>query len=113
MKRWLPFLTVTAVVMLFLPWMAVRFAPRDAGMAICFLLFFGVNPLLAAGMGVLAGLLRAWQWPLVVAGAFLLGAWLAFAPGETAFLLFAGAYLALGYAVMALTRLIRRYSKER
>ena len=96
------------VVVTLLPWLAVTFVPGDAGLAACFMLFFGVNPLLAACMGVLAGWRRQWWWPVSVAAAFLLGAWLVFAPGETAFLLYAGVYLTLGLAAMAVTRLVRR-----
>ena len=44
-----------AAVMLLLPWMAVHFVKGDAGMAVCFLLFFGVNPLFSLAMGVYAG----------------------------------------------------------
>ena len=38
-------LAVSAAVMLALPWIAVTFVKGDAGMAVCFLLFFAVNPL--------------------------------------------------------------------
>ena len=31
--------------MLMFPWLAVAFVKGDAGMAVCFLLFFAVNPL--------------------------------------------------------------------
>ena len=100
------------LVMLLLPWLTVRFVPGDAGMAACFALFYAVNPLLAAGLGVLAALRRQWWWPLAVAAAFMAGVWLVFAPGEMAFLLYAGAYLALGLAVMGVTRLALKM-KER
>ena len=43
-------------VYLLLPGLAVWFAPGDAGMALCFLLFFAVNPITAAVMGTAAGL---------------------------------------------------------
>lgn len=110
MKRWLWQWIVIAAATLLLPWLAVTFAPGDAGMAACFLLFFGVNPLLALAMGVIAGRQKAWWQPVAAAGMFLLGAWLNFEMGETAFLLYAGAYLAIGLAAMGLTRII---SKER
>ena len=38
-------LAASAVVMLMFPWLAVAFVKGDAGMAVCFLLFFAVNPL--------------------------------------------------------------------
>ena len=108
MKRWIVPLAVIAAVTLLLPWLAVTLVPGVDGMAVCFILLFAVNPLLAIGMGVLAGWRRQWWWPLAAAGMFLLGAWAVFALGETAFLLYAGVYLALGLAAMALTRLVRK-----
>ena len=66
-----------AAVMLLLPWMAVHFVKGDAGMAVCFLLFFGVNPLFSLAMGVFAGKGRKKRWslPLVTAALFLAGTW--------------------------------------
>ena len=108
MKRWLHPALMIAAVMLLLPWLAVKFVPGDAGMAACFMLFYAVDPLLSVAMGVLAGLRREWLWPVAVSVAFVAGVWLAFTPGEMAFLLYAGIYLVIGMAVMALTRLVRK-----
>ena len=110
MKRRFEPLLLIAAVTLILPWLAARFASADAGMAACFLLFYAVNPLLALGIGVLAGRRRWWELPVCVAGLSLLGAWLIFTVGEGAFLLYAGIYLVLGWAAMGLTRII---AKER
>lgn len=108
MKRYgIPAAALLAV-MLGLPWLAVTFLRGDAGMAACFALFFAVDPLLAVIFGVLAGLRREWWWPAAMAAAFVLGAWLVFAPGEMAFLLYAGFYLVIGVVVMALTALLRK-----
>ena len=112
MKRYGIPTAVLLLVMLGLPWLAVTFLRGDAGMAACFALFFAVDPLLAASMGVLAGLRREWGWPVATAAAFVLGAWLVFSMGETAFLLYAGFYLAIGVAAMALTSLIRKRLAE-
>ncbi|MDO5141594.1 MAG: hypothetical protein Q4D31_01080 [Eubacteriales bacterium] len=46
--------------------------------------------------------------PLLTAGAFLLGAWVLFDPGEPAFLRYAGGYLAIGTAAMLLRAAIRK-----
>ena len=112
MKRYFGPLAVIVGVTLLLPWAAVTCVPGDAGMAACFVLFFAVNPLLALGMGVLAGRRREWWWPPVAAAMFLLGTRLLFAPGE-GFPAYAGAYLALGLAAMAVTRLVWTSKKER
>ncbi len=99
---------ITAFVMLALPALAVRFISGDAGMAVCFILFFAVDPLTAAASGVFAGrdVRKRWFQPLLTAALFLAGTWLLFDPGETAFLLYAGIYLAIGCAAMAAAHLI-------
>ena len=74
------------LLMIGCPWLAATFA-GSAGMAVCLLLFFGVNPIFSAVCGVFAGkdIKRLWPLPIVVAELFLAGAWLFFAMGETAF----------------------------
>ena len=42
-KNIILWLAVSAVVMLALPWLAVTLVKGDAGMAVCFLLFFALN----------------------------------------------------------------------
>lgn len=113
MKRNVWPVAVILMVTLLLPWLTVTFVPGDAGMAVCFLLFYAIDPLLAVGMGVLAALRRQWWWPVALSAAFLMGSWLIFSPGERAFLLLAGVYLALGFAAAGLAWLIRRLTKER
>ncbi|MCH5286697.1 MAG: hypothetical protein J1E43_04690 [Christensenellaceae bacterium] len=108
MKRLILPMAAVLLVTLLLPWLAMTFIPGDAGMAACFALFYAVNPLVSAGMGALAGIRRQWYWPAAMAGMFLIGARRIFAPGETAFLLYAGVYLAIGWLVMAAARLIRK-----
>lgn len=85
------------LLMIGCPWLAATFA-GSAGMAVCLLLFFGVNPIFSAVCGVFAGkdIKRLWPLPIVVAGLFLAGAWLFFAMGETAFLLYCVCYLMIG-----------------
>ena len=103
-------LIASAFIMLGLPWLAVTFAPGDAGMAICFLLFFGVNPIYALAAGALAGrdVRRLWSLSIIPSALFLLGAWLLFSPKEALFLLYAGVYLVLAVVAMALSGWILR-----
>lgn len=50
MKKLLLWTLAALALMIGCPWLAVTFA-GTAGMAVCFLLFFGVNPLFAAICG--------------------------------------------------------------
>ncbi len=98
-------LAASAVIMLALPWMAVTFIKGDGGMAACFLLFYAVNPVYSLAAGTFAGRdgRRLWSLPVISAALFLCGTWLFFAPGESAFLLYAAVYLVLGMAAFALS----------
>ena len=98
------------ILMIGFPWLAVTFA-GSAGMAICFILFFAVNPLYAALSGAFAGknIKQLWVLPIITAGLFLAGAWLFFEMGEPAFLLYCGCYLIIGIVAM----LIRSFVNKR
>ena len=104
---------IAALVALLLPWLAVTLVKGDGGMAICFLLFFAVNPITAILLGIFSGgnIRGAWFYPLLFAVLFLLRAWVIFAMAETAFVLYAVIYLLLGYAAMLLTVLCGRIKK--
>lgn len=98
------------IVSLLLPWAAVTFVPGDAGMAVCFLLFYGVNPIYSAAMGVFAGmkLRRRWCIPLLTSALILLGMQLLFAAGERAFLIYTAAYVIIGSVFMLISALINK-----
>ena len=97
-------LLIAALVALLLPWLAVTLVKGDGGMAVCFLLFFAVNPVTAILLGIFSGgnIRAAWFYPLLFAVLFLLGAWMIFAMAEIAFALYAVIYLLLGCAAMLL-----------
>lgn len=103
-KRTIISLLIAALVALLLPWLAVAFVRGDNGMAVIFLLFFAVNPIAAVLLGVFSGgcVRTAWFQPLLFAALFLLGTWAFFTIGEMTFVLYAAAYLILGYAAMLL-----------
>ncbi len=109
MKQFFSWLAASAAVMFVLPWLAVTFVKGDGGMAVCFLLFFALDPLYAIVSGACAGRdpKRLWALPLLTAILFLAGAWLSFDMGETAFVLYAAVYLALGTAAMLICMFIR------
>ena len=109
MKRslWLP-VALSALVMVGTPWAAVTFAPGDWGMAACFLLFFGVNPLYSLLLGVWSGmdLKKHWFQPVVSAVLFLGGTWIFFDPGEMAFVYYCAVYLLISLAAMTLGKFL-------
>ena len=92
------------IIMIGCPWFAVTFA-GTAGMAICFILFFAINPLFSIVCGVFAGknIKKLWMLPIFNAGAFLLGTWLFFEMGEPAFWLYCVVYLMIGICAMLVT----------
>lgn len=110
MKKNLGVLIAIAFVMVALPWAAVNFAPGDGGMAVCFVLFFGLNPMCSLFVGIWSGMAvkERWYLPLVNAGVFLLAAWLLFTFREQAFSWFAAAYLGIALLAMVVTIFVVR-----
>lgn len=112
MKKLITWTIFTILLMIGCPWLAVTFA-GDAGMAVCFLLFFGINPIFAAVCGVFAGknIKELWILPIIVAALFLAGVWLFFEMGEPAFLLYGGGYLIIGIVAMLISSFIYFFRK--
>jgi hypothetical protein len=108
-------LVISAAVMLALPWLTVTFVKGDAGMAVCFLLFFSVDPLYSMITGVYAGkdVRHLWSLPVISAALFLTGTWIFFQMGEPAFVLYAAVFLALGTAAMLISMFIRTKMQRR
>ena len=113
-KNIILWLAASAVVMLAFPWLAVTFVKGDAGMAVCFLLFYAVNPLYSVLIGAFAGkdIRPLWSLPVILAVLFLIGTWIFFDMGETAFILYAVVYLVLGIVTMLISMLIRKKSQK-
>ena len=101
-KKLIGWLTGSAGVLLLLPWAAATFVKSDAGMAVTLLLFFAINPIYSMVLGIFAGKHRKVMWSLPVTAAvlFLLGAWIFFDPGESAFVIYAVVYLVIGMVSM-------------
>lgn len=95
-------ITVTVAVMFALPFCVARFAPADAGMALCMIIFLIVNPVHSAILGFCCGknIRQMWNLPLVSSVAFLAGAWLFFDIKEAWFIIYASVYLIIGWAAM-------------
>lgn len=100
--KFLGWLAGSAAVMLLLPWAAVTFVNSNAGMAVTLLLFFVIDPIYVIIAGAFAGknIKSLWSVPFIAAILFLLGAWIFFDMGEGAFVIYAGAYLAIDIVSM-------------
>lgn len=110
MKKNIWAVAAMVVVMFGLPWAAVTFAPHDAGMAITFILFFGLNPAESMFVGIFSGMgiKHRWYLPPVNAALFLLGVWTVFDWGNPDFYGYAIAYLAVAFVAMLTTVIVVR-----
>lgn len=95
-------LGVTVAVMFVLPFVVAKGASECAGMALCMVLFFVINPLYSAIIGFVSGknLREMWSLPIVSAVAFLAGVWAFLDPGEAWFIAYAAVYLLTGCFTM-------------
>ena len=89
---------------------SVTFIKGDGGMAVCFILFFAVNPIYAICSGAYAGkdIKIFWPLPIITALFFLLGTWLFFSIGEKAFILYAFGYLLLGIVAELISMFVKK-----
>ena len=110
MKKNIAALVVIALVMVACPWAAVTLAPGDAGMAICFVLFFGVNSMCSLYVGIFSGLAikQRWYLPFLNSAIFLLGTWIVFDWGNPDFYGYAIAYLAIALVAVLTTIIVVR-----
>ena len=109
MKKLIIWTVLAILLMIGCPWLAVEFA-GSAGMAVCFILFFAINPIFSVVCGVSAGkhIKQLWALPMIVAGLFLAGVWMFFEMGESAFLLYCGCYLVMGVIAMLISAFVNK-----
>lgn len=107
-------LMVSIVIMLLFPFLAVTFVKADAGMAVCFILFYAVNPVYSVVIGVFAGkdIKRLWSLPIISSILFLAGTWILFDMGEMAFIIYAVVYLILGMLAMLISMFISKKTRK-
>lgn len=100
---------ITLAVMLILPFVVVRVVPQSAGMAMCMMLFYAINPIYSIMLGIVAGQdVRAlWTLPLISAAAFLAGAWLFLDIHEPWFIAYAAVYLGIGVIAMMIATCLK------
>lgn len=99
-------LAATVAVMFALPFCMARFAPADAGMALCMMLFFIVNPIYSAILGFRCSkdVRQMWSLPLISSITFLAGTLLFFDIREVWFIIYAATYLAIGWVTMGINK---------
>ncbi len=109
-KNFICWIAVLTVVMLVLPWVVVTFVKGDSGMAVCFLLFYAINPICSVAVGAVVGkdVKHLWSLPVISAALFLCGTWIFFDMGEMAFILYAAVYLVLGVVAMLISMFVRK-----
>ncbi len=101
MKKTVTMLVISLVLLFVIPLLNVWFGGMN-GMAICFLLFFMVNPIFFVLEGIFCSstVKQHWWLPLASALIYLLSCWVLLDIGETAFLIYAGVYLAISAVCM-------------
>lgn len=111
-KRFLYCFLASFILMIGCPFLAVTFA-GDNGMAVCFLLFYAVNPVLSIILGIYSGIhiQKLWYLPFLNAILFLTGTWLFFEFAEPDFILYAFIYLLTGLCTMILSYFLHNRSK--
>lgn len=103
------------LTMLVIPLLAVKFAPADAGMALCFILFFAVIPLESMLMGILAGsdMPGLWWIPVVAAVAFPILFSIAVWDMVWELFWYSAIYLCIGGGSMLITHYGKRYMAKK
>lgn len=113
-KDFVIWLMVSIVIMLLFPFLAVTFVKADAGMAVCFILFYSVDPVYSVVIGIFAGkdIKRLWSLLIISAILFLAETWLLFDMGEIAFIMYAVIYLILGMLAMLVSFFISKKARQ-
>ena len=108
MKAFIGWIVAAILLMIGTPWLTVTVAD-NAGMFVCILLFYVINPIFSAICGVFAGMniKKLWSLPIVVAILFFAGVWIFFEMGEVAFLQYGGFYLIIGTVAMLISAFIK------
>ena len=109
-KNFILWIALSSIVMLLLPWLAVNFIKSDAAMAVCFILFYVINPVYSVAIGIFAGkdIKYLFSFPIVSSVLFLVGTWIFFDISEIAFIIYAGIYLILGVMSMLISNHITK-----
>ena len=85
-----------------IPWLVCFVIRSDAAMAICFILWYAIDPVFAIAAGMFAGRdpRRMWYVPLLIPALFILASWTCFEWGDPAYITYALMYLLMGGTTM-------------
>lgn len=110
MRMFVKGLISVLITMMLLPYLAVILVPADAGMAVCFILFFFINPAYSLIIGSYSGrnVAKLWCLPIAVAIFFLFGVYIFFDITEILFLFYAAVYFIISTISMIVTYFIRK-----
>jgi len=102
------------LTMLVIPLLMVRFAPADAGMALCFILFFAVIPVEDLLLGIMAGsdMRRLWWIPVAAALGFPALFSIAVQNWVWELFIYSAVYLGIGAGAMLITHFGKKYIKK-
>ena len=86
----------------------------SAGMVICILLFYVINPVFSLVCGWFAGknFKQLWTLPIISAILYLTGTWLFLEMGEPAFVLYCICYLGIGIITMVISAVLNNKSNR-
>lgn len=105
---------LSILVMFILPLLTILFVRSDAGMAVCFILFFGVNPIHSVFVGINSGknINKLWIIPLLSSIIFLISSWILFEFKEIAFVIYSVIYLLLGLFSMFISYIVEKNTSK-
>lgn len=109
------FLLSNIALTVLVPFLAVKLAPADSGMAVCMLLFFAGYPIYSIALGVFAWKDGKLLWWMPLAFAFTFPLLFSLAVWGMVWELYAYSfiYLFLGYGTAALLALLKKIKSER
>ena len=112
MKNFLKDIGIALVITFILPVIAVKFISADAGMAVCFMLFFALNPATSCIIGIVSGrnVKKNWYLILIMPIFFLAFSNVIFVV-DSAFIIYSIIYLVLGVIFMGTTAFIKKRYK--
>ncbi len=103
-------IVLTVLFVFGIPLLAVLFATY-AGMAICLISFYLINPIVSVASGVYSAMKKRWYICLFPALVFIITAWSLFTINEPIFIFYSAVYLVFSFIAMFVTSMITNRKK--